>query len=67
MDALLLPTTGTIIRRAGAGGPFRLNHNLGYYTNFANLLDLCAIAAPDGFQTNALPCGIASVASGGQR
>ena len=28
----------------------KLNSNLGYYTNFMNLLDLAAIAVPAGFQ-----------------
>src|SRR6185436_3716313 len=38
--------------------PIRLNSNLGYYTNFMNLMDLCAIAVPAGFQENRLPFGI---------
>lgn len=38
--------------------PVRLNSNLGYYTNFMNLLDLCAVALPSGFYSNGLPFGI---------
>ena len=46
MDVLLLPTTGTIYTLAEVeADPIGLNRNLGYYTNFVNLLDLCALAA----------------------
>lgn len=38
--------------------PVRLNSNLGYYTNFMNLLDLSAVAVPAGFYANSLPFGI---------
>ena len=49
MDVLLLPTTGTIYtHEAVAADPIRLNTNLGYYTNFVNLLDLAAVAVPAG-------------------
>jgi Asp-tRNA(Asn)/Glu-tRNA(Gln) amidotransferase A subunit family amidase len=34
--------------------PIRLNNQLGHYSYFANLLDLCAIAVPNGV----LPCGV---------
>jgi allophanate hydrolase len=63
MDVLVLPTTPTIYRlRAIEGDPVRLNSNLGYYTNFMNLLDLSAIAVPVGFQKNGLPFGATLVA-----
>jgi allophanate hydrolase len=53
MDIMLLPTTGTIYtHEAVAADPIRLNTNLGYYTNFVNLLDLAAVAVPAGFRTN---------------
>jgi allophanate hydrolase len=42
--------------------PVRLNNNLGLYTNFANLLDLAAIAVPAGFLRNGLPFGISLLA-----
>ena len=38
--------------------PIRLNSNLGYYTNFMNLLDLAGIAFPVGFQKDGLPFGV---------
>ena len=59
MDILLTPTAGTIYRIAEVeADPVRLNSNLGYYTNFMNLLDLSAIAVPAGFQSDGLPFGV---------
>jgi allophanate hydrolase len=59
IDVLVLPTTGTIYtHEAVAAEPVRLNTNLGYYTNFVNLLDLAAVAVPAGFRPNGLPFGI---------
>ena len=58
-----MPTTGTIYETAEiAAEPLRLNANLGYYTNFVNLLDLAAIALPAGFREDGLPFGISLVA-----
>ena len=63
IDCLVVPTTGTIYRIDEVEAePLRLNANLGYYTNFVNLLDLCAIAIPIGFQSNGLPAGITLIA-----
>ncbi len=42
--------------------PIALNANLGMYTNFVNLLDLSAIAIPNGFYSNGLPIGITLLA-----
>ncbi|HLK68216.1 MAG TPA: allophanate hydrolase [Bryobacteraceae bacterium] len=62
MDLLMLPTTGTIYTHtAVAADPIQLNTNLGYYTNFVNLLDLAAVAVPAGFRANGLPFGISLV------
>jgi allophanate hydrolase len=62
MDVLLLPTTGTIYTHAQiAADPVKLNTNLGYYTNFVNLMDLAAVAAPAGFRSNGLPFGISFI------
>jgi len=59
MDVLLLPTTGTTYTIEDVlKDPVRLNSNLGYYTNFVNLLDLSAIAVPAGFRANGLPFGV---------
>ena len=52
MDVLLLPTAGTIYTQdAVAADPIALNTNLGYYTNFVNLMDLAAVAVPAGFRS----------------
>jgi allophanate hydrolase len=66
MDVLAVPTTGTIYTVAEvAAEPIALNTNLGRYTNFANLLDLCAIAVPSGFQSSGLPAGLTLMAPEG--
>lgn len=66
MDVLLLPTTGTIYTKDQiAADPIGLNTNLGYYTNFVNLMDLCAVAVPGGFQSNQLPAGVTLIAPAG--
>ncbi|HYN11782.1 MAG TPA: allophanate hydrolase, partial [Burkholderiales bacterium] len=58
IDILVTPTAGTIYTIAEVqADPVRLNNNLGYYTNFMNLLDLAAIAVPAGFQSDGLPFG----------
>jgi len=60
---LVLPSAGTLYRvEELLRDPIELNANLGYYTNFVNLLDLAAIAVPGGFQANGLPAGITLVA-----
>jgi allophanate hydrolase len=65
MDVMLLPTTGTIYtREAVAADPIRLNTNLGYYTNFVNLLDLAAVAVPAGFRTTGVPFGVSLIGPG---
>jgi allophanate hydrolase len=63
MDVLLVPTTGTIytIEQVEAD-PIALNNNLGYYTNFVNLLDLAALALPGRFRRNGLPSGVTLIA-----
>lgn len=63
IDVLVTPTAGTIYRiEAMQADPIRLNSNLGYYTNFMNLLDLAATAVPAGFQADGLPFGVTLVA-----
>jgi allophanate hydrolase len=59
VDVILTPTAGTIYTIAEVeADPVQTNTNLGYYTNFMNLLDLSALAIPAGFQTNGLPFGV---------
>ncbi|MEM6353043.1 MAG: allophanate hydrolase [Cyanobacteria bacterium P01_D01_bin.14] len=63
IDCLVVPTTGTVYRLDEIeADPLRLNSNLGYYTNFVNLLDLSAIAIPNGFQANGIPTGVTFIA-----
>ncbi len=58
-DVLALPTTPTIYRLEEVlAEPLRLNSNLGTYTNFFNLLDLCGLAIPAGTRADGLPFGI---------
>lgn len=63
LDIFVVPTAGTAYTLAEIeADPIGPNFNLGYYTNFLNLLDLAAIAVPNGFQTNQVPAGITMVA-----
>lgn len=63
VDCLLTPTAGTIYRiEEMLADPIRLNTNLGYYTNYMNLLDYSAVAVPGGFQNDGLPFGVTLVA-----
>ncbi|MBA4052196.1 MAG: allophanate hydrolase, partial [Erythrobacter sp.] len=59
VDALAFPTTGTTYRVAELlEAPVALNSNLGFYTNFVNLLDMAAIAIPAGVKYNSTGFGI---------
>ena len=59
VDVLVLPTAPTIYtRREVERDPFGTNTRLGTFTNFVNLLDLCAIAIPAGSTAAGLPFGV---------
>ncbi|MEJ2362007.1 MAG: allophanate hydrolase [Gammaproteobacteria bacterium] len=59
LDFIVTPTAGTIYRIDEIEqNPIELNSNLGYYTNFMNLLDCAAVAVPAGFLANGLPWGV---------
>ncbi len=59
IDVLVTPTAGTIYTTAQVeADPVQANTNLGYYTNFMNLLDMAAIAVPTGFYENGVGFGI---------
>ena len=63
MDVLLLPTAATTYKIADVlADPVRLNSNLGLYTNFTNLMDLCALAIPAGMRPDGLPFGVTLMA-----
>jgi len=62
IDLLLTPTAGTIYRILEVDhDPVRLNTNLGVYTNYMNLLDLCGVAVPAGFREDGMPFGVTLV------
>ena len=58
IDVLVTPTAGRHYTIAEMlADPIKLNSNLGYYTNFMNLLDLAAVATPAGIQSDGLAFG----------
>jgi allophanate hydrolase len=64
MDCFVVPTAGTTYTvEEVEADPIRLNGNLGYYTSFANLLDLSGVAVPGGFDECGLPFGITILGS----
>ena len=63
VHALLMPTAGTAYTLSQVEAePLRLNANLGRYTNFVNLLDLCGVAVPAGCAPDGLPFGVTLLA-----
>ena len=66
IDALVLPTVPTAYSTAQVlANPIELNSRLGTYTNFVNLLDLCALALPAAIRPDDIPFGITLLAPGG--
>jgi len=63
MDALLLPTVpfAPTIDEVAAD-PHGVNAALGTYTNFVNLMDLCALALPAGRRASGVPFGVQLIA-----
>jgi allophanate hydrolase len=65
-DAMVLPTAPTLYTTAQVlADPVLLNSRLGTYTNFVNLLDLCALSLPASFRPDGLPFGITLLAPAG--
>ena len=65
-DVLVVPTAPTAYTIAEVrADPIELNRRLGTYTNFANLLDLAAIAVPASMRPDGLPSGITILAPAG--
>ncbi|UIN52540.1 allophanate hydrolase [Pseudomonas kribbensis] len=59
LDCVLTPTIGRPVTLAELDAePVLRNSELGYYTNFMNLLDYAAVAVPGGFMANGLPWGV---------
>jgi allophanate hydrolase len=63
IDALLMPVTpGHPTVAAVQLDPVGVNSRLGTFTNFVNLMDLCAIAVPAGRRDDDLPYGVQLIA-----
>jgi allophanate hydrolase len=63
VDALMLPTTPFHpTHDQVAADPFGVNERLGAFTNFANLLDLAALAVPAAARRDGLPFGVSLLA-----
>jgi allophanate hydrolase len=59
IDALLMPTTALHPTHAEVDAePVATNTSLGRYTNFVNLMDLCALALPGPKRSDGLPFGV---------
>ena len=59
LDLVVTPTAGRCYTiEEVLADPLQLNSNLGYYTNFMNLLDYSALAVPAGFDSGGLPFGV---------
>lgn len=59
IDCLLTPSSGRLYTIGEMlEEPIRRNSELGYYTNFVNLLDMAALAIPAGFTDAGLPFGV---------
>ncbi len=62
-DVMLVPTMPRPYTVAEVEAePALLNSRLGTYTNFVNLLDLCAFAVPSGMRNDGLPSSVTLIA-----
>ena len=67
IDVLVVPSMPDVVTVAAvAADPLVPNRRLGTYTNFVNLLDLCAIAVPGPFRSDGLPAGVTLIAPAGR-
>lgn len=59
LDCVLTPTIGRPVTLDELHAePVKRNSDLGYYTNFMNLLDYAAVAVPSALMDNGLPWGV---------
>ncbi|MCX2898289.1 allophanate hydrolase [Pseudomonas mandelii] len=59
LDCVVTPSIGRPVTLAELEAePVLRNSELGYYTNFMNLLDYAAVAVPSAFMGNGLPWGV---------
>ncbi len=67
IDALMVPTSPRPVTLAEmAADPIGANSMLGRYTNFVNLLDLCALAVPVSVTADSTATGVTFIAPAGQ-
>ena len=67
IDLLCVPTIPTFYSLADLeADPVTPNSNLGTYTNFVNLLDMCGIAVPTGPRADGRPGSVTMLARSGQ-
>jgi allophanate hydrolase len=65
-DMMLVPTAPTFPTIAAVkADPVGLNSQLGYYTNFVNLLDMAALAIPAHWRMDGLPSGVTLIGPAG--
>jgi amidase/allophanate hydrolase len=63
VDALVVPTAPRpFLLEDMIRDPITLNNRLGHYSYFANLLDLCGVAIPNGVLPNGVPMGLTLLA-----
>jgi allophanate hydrolase len=66
IEAMALPTVPTVYTvEQVLADPIALNSRLGTYTNFVNLLDLCALAVPAAMRADGTPFGVTLIAPAG--
>jgi allophanate hydrolase len=66
IDAMALPTVPTVYTvEQVLADPIALNSRLGTYTNFVNLLDLCALSVPASMRADGAPFGVTLIAPAG--
>ncbi len=67
IDVLVVPSIPDVCTLDDvAADPIGANSRLGTYTNFVNLLDLCALAVPGPFRPDGLPSGVTLIAPAGR-
>lgn len=67
IDVLMVPTYPRPRTVADLeADPIGPNSELGTYTNFVNLLDLCALAVPSRFRADGFPSGVTLIAPSGR-
>ncbi|RMQ05000.1 Bmp protein [Pseudomonas savastanoi pv. glycinea] len=66
VDVLVVPTAPCMPTiDAVLANPVEFNSQLGYYTNFVNLMNMCAIAIPADRRADGLPAGITLIGPAG--